>query len=131
MSKIFDLAGLMPEPLTVTDVDGTRYDMKTADMLSATEYAQMQRLKRDGERLERESSGDDEAAAAWLDEQVNQLFRMLLPGMPEERQQAIPFAHKYRVLNWWNTQQAKPEGQSAGEARASRTTQSKRRRRSP
>jgi hypothetical protein len=45
--SVFELAKLIPEPLTFVDTDGTRYDARPVSALGAIDYARYERMQRE------------------------------------------------------------------------------------
>lgn len=122
MAATFNLADLIPEPMTFKDVDGKTYEALTAEMFGAVDYARLMRLRTEmaaGFSALQAKQGDPatmEQLAANLEDLADSLIAMIVPELPTERRTAIKFGHKFRFLNWWKEQAAK--GQMVGEPKA-------------
>jgi hypothetical protein len=122
--SVFELATLIPEPLTFVDTDGTRYDARPVSAFGAIDYARYERMQREataalGALAARDTTTDKEAAARQLEQTTNDLILTIVPSLPMERIEQIAFAHKSQFLRWWQNEQPKPEVR-AGEAKAGR-----------
>jgi hypothetical protein len=121
MAATFDLASLIPEPLTFRDTDGKTYEAKTPEMFGAVDFARMTRLRTEmtaGFTALQAKKGDAEQAerlAADLEQMADALIALIVPDLPDARRTQIAFGHKFRFLNWWKEQQQVPP---AGEAKA-------------
>lgn len=112
MGATFSLADLIPEPLTFVDLDGQRYDARTAEMFGATDYARYERMQREAKQAFatlQSANGDRETAAAALEQITDDLMTMIVPTLARDRVRAIAFGHKFRFLQWWQEQQPKAE----------------------
>jgi hypothetical protein len=122
MAATFNLADLIPEPMTFRDVDGTAYDAHTPEMFGAVDYARMTRLRTDMSaafsalQVKQGNPEQAEQLAADLESIADRLIALIVPDLPAERRTAMAFGHKFRFLNWWKEQQQKAA--SAGEAQA-------------
>lgn len=122
--SVFELAKLIPEPMTFLDADGTRYDARPVSALGAIDYARYERMQREatvalGALATRDDRVDKEGASRQLEHVTNDLMQTIVPDLPMERIEKIAFAHKAQFLKWWQSEQPKPEVQ-AGEAKAGR-----------
>jgi hypothetical protein len=100
--SVFELAKLIPEPLTFVDTDGTRYDARPVSALGAIDYARYERMQREataalGALASRDETVDKEGASRQLEQVTNELMQTIVPELPIERIQAIAFAHKVAV----------------------------------
>jgi hypothetical protein len=117
-TKGFSLAEFSPEPMTFTDDgfggDGRVYDAKTLQHLGARDTVRMQQLyERMSNALTAGGDGDADVLATQLEQTVDDLFALLIPTLPTERHQAIPFQGKFRFLNWWRSEQTPPASQTS------------------
>lgn len=110
--RSFSFADLIPEPLTFKDDafdgDGHVYDVRTNDMLSVDDVVRMMRMegrfKSVLARTERAGQPDTEGLDELL-QLTDEMFAMLIPALPDERVEAIPFSYKMRFVEWWRKQQ--------------------------
>jgi hypothetical protein len=122
MAATFNLADLIPEPMTFRDVDGKAYEALSAEMFGAVDYAKLTRLRTEmtaAFSALQAKQGDQatmEQLAANLEELSDGLIAMIVPDLPAERRNAIKFGHKFRFLKWWQEQAAKER--PAGETKA-------------
>lgn len=122
MPATFDLADLVPEPMTMRDMDGTTYDVLGTELFGAVDYARLMRMRTDmaaafsGLQAKQGDQEAKERTAANLEQLADELIALLVPSLPAERRAAIPFAKKFRFLNWWKEQETK--GQPTGESKA-------------
>lgn len=127
MSKSFSLSSLLPEPLTFCDDglggDGTLYDVKTFAMLSAEEYASLERWQ--GEIISATKSAPNAEMLQLISQRTDEYFAILIPALPEARRAAIPFGYKAQFLKWWQVAQAN-EGSAPGESQAARPIRGRR-----
>ena len=123
MATTFNLADLIPEPLTFRDTDGKAYEAHTAEMFGAVDYAKLMRLRTElatAFSALQAKQGDPammEQLAANLEDLADDLIAMIVPELPAERRAAIKFGHKFRFLNWWK-EQAAPKAGAVGEPKA-------------
>lgn len=123
MGATFNLADLIPEPLTFRDTDGKTYEAHTAEMFGAVDYAKLMRLQQQMrtafatlQATAGQKKGDTEGVAAQLEAMSDTLIAMIVPDLPPERLAAMAFGHKFRFLKWWQEQAT--AGQPAGETKA-------------
>jgi hypothetical protein len=114
----FSLADLAPEPLIFNDSafggDGARHEVRTYTMFSPVELGTLRRLIAELSRNEQSANAllndreVDEQAINQAGEQLlatyDMFLRLLMPTLPAERLQAIPFVGKQRIIGWWNSQ---------------------------
>lgn len=120
--SVFELAKLIPDPLTFVDADGTRYEALPVSALGAVDYARYTRMQREATVAlsvlgSRDKAVDKEAGARQLEHVTNELMQTIVPTLPADRIQAIAFGHKSQFLKWWQDEQPKSQVH-AGEARA-------------
>lgn len=120
-SNSFSFADLIPEPLTFRDDafggDGTIHDVHTAEMLSVSGVVELARAE---DRLRRLVAGAEPSLEdiQELERMMDQIMRLIVPGLPAERLAAIPFQFKMQLLAWWKENMPDPEELPAGEAAA-------------
>jgi hypothetical protein len=142
----FSLVDLAPEPLIFTDSafggDGTRHEVRTFVMFSPAEIGMLRRLGIEIDQLEKSSqtlftdpaSSDDalNQAGAQLERAHDTMLRLLMPSLPAERLQKIPFIGKQQIIAWWNSQvKAAQRGAPGGPLARSGAPPTRRGKRSP
>lgn len=108
MSKNFNFGELVREPDTFTDVDGKVYEVRSSVDLGAADMARARRVQNQlNSHMDRlEKHPDDERAATGIDDAVDQLLSIAIPGMQIERLRAMTLGQKQAILDWWNAAQA-------------------------
>lgn len=123
----FSLSSLIPDPLTYTDDrfegDGKRYDMLRAEMLSAEDYAAIQRITREITAISAGKDAGSPAKVKIMEQRLEEFIALLIPGLPAQRVHALPLVVRIKVIEWWKSKH--PE-QPPGEAPAVERTQRKR-----
>lgn len=130
MAENFSLSSLVPNPLTFTDDayggDGTTYDVQTNAMLSAADFAKMDRINADLSEIAK-TTGDAPEQLKLLEQRADELMELLVPKLPEERRQAIPFMFKFKLLEWWKSKQPQlTQGGASPPAKAGRPVRGRR-----
>lgn len=121
MSKNFKLSGLIPNPLTFTDDefggDGHTHDVKSTEMLSSAEFAELERIKADIGAFLNQPEGGTSAGLRIYEQRTDEFMQILIPTLTEVRRSVIPIAFKIGFLTWWQQQQPRVEP-SVGKAPA-------------
>lgn len=109
MSKSFDLAAIIPEPLTYRDSalggDGQSYDVLTRMLLSTEAAIRVTRAEQELLGILSRKGDLAEGEAERVDQLSEQMIAALIPDLPAERRRAIPLAARLRITQWWATEQ--------------------------
>jgi hypothetical protein len=122
MAKSLSFAGLVPEPLTFTDDafggDGARYDVLSPDLFTPEAFARFEQIQGELNRTKaaigNEGQGVTSEIFTQLGAMTDELIAILIPQMPAERRQAVPFGFKMRFLQWWQEETRTPTGGVGG-----------------
>lgn len=108
---------LIPERNDFEDSDGRKYEFRSAKDFGTVDQARAGRIRKEMlaamEALEKNEA--DEAAAQTFERATAEFVRLILPGLPDERMQALSLGQKAAIVEWWTKA---GESQPAGEASA-------------
>lgn len=110
MSKSFDLAGIIPEALSYTDNalggDGLTYEVLTRMLLSTEAAIKVARAEQELMTILLKRGELEKGESERAEQLSGYVIATLIPGLPAERQRAIPLAARMEILSWWGREQA-------------------------
>lgn len=127
MPKSFDLGSLIQEHDTITDVDGTVYELRNQADMGMVDMARAQRLQKLLPPLlkQLESNPDDADIAHRIENAIDELVGFIAPILPKERIAEMTVGQKQALLDFWSQAQRERQAVSRGEAPAGRASSSR------
>ncbi len=108
MARNFDLASVIPEAMTFTDNafggNGQAYVVRPAVQFSPSEHVVLRAMQNDINRVANEPEDGTDRGARIMERRTNEFFAMIVPDMPPERHEAIPYGYKSLFVGWWMKQ---------------------------
>lgn len=120
MPKSFDLGSLIQEHDTITDVDGTVYELRNQADMGIVDMARAQKLQRLLPTLVKqlEQKPDDANLARRIEKAVDELVGFIASALPEERVAAMTLGQKQALLDFWSKAQQERRNAALGERKA-------------
>lgn len=127
MPKSFDLGSLIQEHDTITDVDGTVYELRNQADMGIVDMARAQKLQRLLPTLAKqlEQKPDDAGVAQRMEKGVDELVSFIAPTLPAERIAAMTVGQKQALLDFWSKAQQERRNTALGERKAGQASSSR------
>lgn len=125
--KNLNLVSLIPERPTMTDLDGNQHEFLVMVDLSAKSLATITRLRNQFASIVDEVGEDDsiDSVAEHMDDTVNSIMEIILPGYPKHKIADIGLGMKSEIFVWWQKESGFSGNKPVGDGPAPETIESK------